>query len=223
VVINPLLFTNFARLSLRKTKTDKRDALTIAQFLLAHRDGLSQMGYSQSSQELKDLARERESLAGMIAGLKNDIRRILQMTFPVLEHRCKIFTETMLRFLSKFPSARIIRTAKSREVFKSLIHERGMRKRVFITTEEMIEMVKASVASDSVAKELILSEKIETLLYLESGAYLGQQPSPAPAGRLKSIKPPFLPALKRSSLERDLLKVGILNFISQCYISKRNH
>ena len=36
VVINPLLIANFARLSLRKTKTDKKDALTIAQFLLAH-------------------------------------------------------------------------------------------------------------------------------------------------------------------------------------------
>jgi transposase len=30
VVINPLLISNFARLSLRKTKTDKKDALTIA-------------------------------------------------------------------------------------------------------------------------------------------------------------------------------------------------
>ncbi|MFA4919811.1 MAG: IS110 family transposase, partial [Thermodesulfovibrionales bacterium] len=35
VVVNPLLITNFARLSLRKTKTDKKDAHTIAQFLLA--------------------------------------------------------------------------------------------------------------------------------------------------------------------------------------------
>lgn len=30
VVINPLLIANFAKLSLRKTKTDKKDALTIA-------------------------------------------------------------------------------------------------------------------------------------------------------------------------------------------------
>ena len=111
VVINPLLISNFARLSLRKTKTDKKDALTIAQFLLAHHRKLSQVSYSQSSQDLKDLARERESLAVMIAGLKNDVRRLLQMTFPELEHRFKLFTETMLRFLMKFPSARTIRNA----------------------------------------------------------------------------------------------------------------
>jgi uncharacterized membrane protein len=41
VVINPLLISNFARLSLRKTITDKKDVLTIAQFLLAHRSELS--------------------------------------------------------------------------------------------------------------------------------------------------------------------------------------
>lgn len=167
VVINPLLISNFARLSLRKTKTDKKDALTIAQFLLAHRSKLSKVSYCQNSQDLKDLARERESLAGMIAGLKNDVRRLLQMSFPELEHRCKLFTETMLRFLMKFPSARVIRTAKATEISKALIHAEGKRKRVFISAEEIINLAKVSVASDSVAKELILSEKIETLLYLE--------------------------------------------------------
>ena len=167
VVINPLLISNFARLSLRKTKTDKKDALTIAQFLLAHRGGLSQVPYSQSSQDLKDLARERESLAVMLAGLKNDTRRLLQLTFPELEHRCKLFTETMLRFLIKFPSARAIRTAKPKEISNALIHAEGKRKRVFLSAEEIIKLAKASVASESVAKELILSEKIETLLYLE--------------------------------------------------------
>jgi transposase len=167
VVINPLLIANFARLSLRKTKTDKKDALTIAQFLLAHHRKLSHVSYSQSSQDLKDLARERESLAVMIAGLKNDVRRLLQMTFPELEHRCKLFTETMLRFLMKFPSARAIPMAKAKEIAKALIHAEGKRKRVWISAEEIISMAKTSVAPESVAKDWILSEKIETLLYLE--------------------------------------------------------
>lgn len=167
VVINPLLIANFARLSLRKTKTDKKDALTIAQFLWAHREQLSNTGCSQPDQDLKDLARERESLAVMIIGLKNDIRRLMQMTFPELEHRCKLFTETILQFLAKFPSARAIRTAKPKEIAKALIHEKGKRKRVFIKAEEIIKMSETSVASDSVAKEFILSEKIETLFYLE--------------------------------------------------------
>ena len=167
VVINPLLIANFARLSLRKTKTDKKDALTIAQFLLANRSKLSQVSYCQNSQDLKDLARERESLTVMIAGLKNDVRRLLQMSFPELEHRCKLFTETMLRFLMKFPSARAITVAKPREIVKALIHDEGKRKRVWIGAEEIMALAKSSVAPESVAKEWILSEKIETLLYLD--------------------------------------------------------
>ncbi len=166
-VINPLLIANFARLSLRKTKTDKKDALTIAQFLLANRSKLSKVSYSQSTQDLKDLARARESLAVMIAGLKNDVRRLLQMTFPELEHRCKLFTETMLRFLMKFPSARAIQIAKMKEITKALIHVEGKRKRVGIGAEEIMALAKASVAPESVANEWILSEKIETVLYLE--------------------------------------------------------
>jgi transposase len=167
VVINPLLITNFARLSLRKTKTDKKDALSIAQSLLAHKDSLSKVAFSQNSQDLEDLARERESLTVMISGLKNDLRRLLKITLPELEHRCKIFTETMLQFLIKFPSARIIKIAKPKEIAKALIHVGEKRKRVFISAEEIIKLAEASVASDSAAKELILSEKISTLLYLE--------------------------------------------------------
>ena len=38
MVINPLLISNFVKLQLRKTKTDKKDASVIAQFLLLNRD-----------------------------------------------------------------------------------------------------------------------------------------------------------------------------------------
>ena len=38
IVVNPLLIKNFSKLSLRKTKTDKKDAHTIARFLFAHKE-----------------------------------------------------------------------------------------------------------------------------------------------------------------------------------------
>jgi transposase len=63
IVINPLLIANFAKLTLRKTKTDKKDASTIAQFLFVHRDTINQMSISQDMQDMRDLARERESIA----------------------------------------------------------------------------------------------------------------------------------------------------------------
>jgi transposase len=167
VIVNPLLITNFTRLSLRKTKTDKKDALTIAQFLFANEKSLSTIAFSQDTQDLKDLARERESLTVLIAGMKNEIKRLLQGTFPELEKLCSPCGETMLHFLRKFPSARLVKAAKKRDIQKALICPEEKRKRVIVSAEDIIAAAKTSVASASAAKELILSEKISTLLYLQ--------------------------------------------------------
>src|SRR3972149_12229179 len=70
VVINPLLISNFAKLSLRKTKTDKKDASPIAQFILAHKDSVTQLAVSQDLQDIRDMARERESLCHQISATK---------------------------------------------------------------------------------------------------------------------------------------------------------
>jgi len=167
VVVNPLLITNFARLSLRKTKTDKKDAQTIAQFLLANEKSLSAIAFSQDTQDIKDLSRERESMTVLISGMKNDIKRLLQGTFPELEKLCSPYGETMLHFLKRFPSARLVRAAKQRDIEKALICPDEKRKRVMVSAEDIIAAAKTSVASSGAAKELILSEKISTLLYLQ--------------------------------------------------------
>ena len=167
VVVNPLLITNFARLSLRKTKTDKKDAHTIAQFLLANEKSLSAIAFSQDTQDIKDLSRERESMTVLISGMKNDIKRLLQGTFPELEKLCSPYGETMLHFLKRFPSARLVLAAKQRDIEKALICPDEKRKRVMVSAEDIIAAAKSSVASSGAAKELILSEKISTLLYLQ--------------------------------------------------------
>jgi len=164
-VINPLLTANFAKLSLRKTKTDKKDAMLIAQFLLMHKDALAKAEPSHNLQDLKDLAREKESLTGLVAALKNDIKRMLQITFPELEKRCNVFSETMRDFLKQFPSARLIRTADIKAVQQALTQYDG-RKTAAFYAEDLIAEAQKSVASDSIAKELIIPEKIATLEYL---------------------------------------------------------
>ena len=167
VVVNPLLITNFTRLSLRKTKTDKKDAHTIAQFLLANEKSLSAIAFSQNTQDIKDLSRERESLTVLMSGMKNDLKRLLQGTFPELEKLCSPYGETMLHFLRQFPSARLVQAAKKREIEKALICPNENRKRVEVSADDIIAAAKTSVASSGAAKELILSEKISTLLYLQ--------------------------------------------------------
>ena len=166
VIINPLLVANFGRLSLRKTKTDKKDARTIAEFLIANEESLTTRKFSQNTQDLKDLARERESLTVLISGMKNEIKRLLQGTFPELEKLCSPYGGTMLHFLKQFPSARLIRAAKRKDIAKALISPGETRKRVEVSVDDIIATAKRSVALTSAAKELIIAEKAATLLYL---------------------------------------------------------
>ena len=165
VVINPLLISNFAKLSLRKTKTDKKDALTIAKFIFIHRDSLEQFSISQDTKDFRDIAREREAISHLIASLKNEIKRILQTTFPELESICNVFTDTMLIFLKEFPSARFIRATKTKGVADAL-DRCGRGRKVTIRADDIVRAAKSSIASNSLAKELILPQKISTLLHL---------------------------------------------------------
>lgn len=164
-VINPLLIANFTRLSLRKTKTDRKDAMSIAQFLLIYRASLATEVFSQDMQDLKDLAREKESLTGLIASIKTDLKRMLQITFPELESKANVYSQAMLSFLRKFPSARTIKIADTRAIAGALRHKDGRMAQPF-TAHEIKELARNSVASDSIAKELILPEKIATILHL---------------------------------------------------------
>ncbi|MBZ0158250.1 MAG: IS110 family transposase [Alphaproteobacteria bacterium] len=165
VVLNPLLIFNFAKLSLRKTKTDKKDSLTIARFLLVHKDSIEQFTLSQPIKDLRELARERESLTHLIAATKNEIKRLVQTTFPELEGMANVFTTTMLLFLKEYPSACLIKTAGISAVAGAL-ERSGRDRRVSVSAEDIIAAAKRPVASFSAARELILPEKISTLLHL---------------------------------------------------------
>jgi len=120
MVVNPLLIANFAKLSLRKTKTDKKDALTIARFLLDHQEEISQLSISPDLQDLRDLSRERESLSHLISATKVEIKRVLRTTFPELEAIGDIHTGVMLRLIQEYPSARLVRAAKRKGIAKLL-------------------------------------------------------------------------------------------------------
>jgi transposase len=166
VVVNPLLIANFGKLSLRKTKTDKKDAMVIAHFLLSHRDTISQCSVSQNHHDLRDVVRERESTGKMIAGMKNDIKRMLQSTFPELEKLVNVFSDTMLHFLKRFPSARLITNAGNEDLKQAFVHT-DRRMRLVVRPEKIREFALDSVATHSPAKELLLPGKIETLLFLQ--------------------------------------------------------
>ena len=69
----------------------------------------------------------------VVASMKNDIRRILQTTFPELEQLVDVLSGTMLRFLKVFPSAGLINqttpeiVAEGKYEGMSMISRRGNR------------------------------------------------------------------------------------------------
>lgn len=165
VVVNPLLIANFAKMSLRKTKTDKKDAMTIAKFLLVHQDAISQLSLSQDLQDFRDIARERESVCNMLSAHKVEVKRLLQSTFPELERIGDLSTRVMQEFIATFPSARLVKMAKPKAIQK-VLQRKGVGTRLTYTAEDLIQAAKRSIAKISPAKEFILQGKVKTLQHL---------------------------------------------------------
>ena len=168
-IINPLLIANFAKLSLRKTKTDKKAAFTIAQFLHQQKETLATCIDSPQVTELKDLSRRRERLVDQMTALKNDMKRILSVTFPELETIAGVFTKSTLRLLTEFPSAHALAKAGYNAVAPIVISSSKGRK-PSASVHVLMDAAIASVGVASPAKDLILKQEASLLLSLQEQA-----------------------------------------------------
>jgi transposase len=170
IIINPLLISNYVKMQLRKTKTDKKDAVVIAQFLLANGDTLIQRATPALISDLRDLSRQRESLVDEMTFLKIEIKRLLNLTFPELEHMTGIFTKSILKLLQRYPSAFALRDADLGQVSQMLIADSyGHKREAFAAA--LIKAAHLSVGTNSPAKETILKQKIMLLLHLEDALH----------------------------------------------------
>lgn len=109
-VINPL-HTNLYRksLSLRKTKTDKVDAHTIATMLMSDMNLKSYYDTSYHNEELKSLTRYRFDKVKERAQLKQSVSRLVTILFPELEKLVPtLHMASVYALLSEFPSASAI-------------------------------------------------------------------------------------------------------------------
>ena len=166
VVLNPLLISNYVKMQLRKTKTDKKDAWVIAQFLLANRDSLIRRVTSPLISDLRELARQRESLVDQMTSLKNDIKRILNITFPELEHMAGIFTKSILKLLQQYPSANALQEVDPDQLTRMLIEDSYGRKRGAFA-EALLKAARSSIGTPSPMKDVILKQKISLHFHLE--------------------------------------------------------
>ena len=166
VIINPLLISNFVKLQLRKTKTDKKDALTIAQFLMLKREALGEHSCSADIMELRDLARRRERLTDQVTKLKGNMKRILSVTFPELEHLTGVFAKSILQLLIHFPSAAALRNAYVDQV-AAIVVPRSWGRKSKAWVETLMTTASSSIGVSSPAKELVLKQDAEQLLYIQ--------------------------------------------------------
>lgn len=112
-VINPL-HTNLYRksLSLRKTKTDKVDAHTIATMLMSDVNLKSYSDTSYHNEELKSLTRYRFDKVKERAKLKTSISRLVTILFPELEKLVPtLHMASVSALLGEFPGATQIASA----------------------------------------------------------------------------------------------------------------
>jgi len=164
-VINPSVINKFSKLGIRPYKSDKKDASTIAEYLLYSKPEPQNQG---KLSELKILAREREKLTREVSYLKDSILRCIYILFPELERNFNIFTKGMLQFLLKFPSAESIKKAKEKVVeyeFSQAFNGRG--KKPSFSFNDIIELANNSIGIKSPAMEEVLISSIKRLFMIE--------------------------------------------------------
>ena len=123
-VINPL-HTNLFRKgqSLRKTKTDKVDAASIAMMLLTDRTLKPYTTTSYHNEELKSLTRYRFDKVQERARLKTSVSRLVSILFPELEKLVpSLHMASVYALLSEFPGASLIADAHLTRL-KNLLYE----------------------------------------------------------------------------------------------------
>ena len=127
-VINPL-HTNLYRksLSLRKTKTDRVDARTIAAMLMSDVDLKSYTDTAYHNEELKSLTRYRFDKVRERAKLKQSVSRLVTILFPELEKLVPtLHMASVYALLSEFPGARQV-SRSAPDAFESSLIRRLQR------------------------------------------------------------------------------------------------
>ena len=112
-VLNPLHTSLYRKsLSLRKTKTDKVDARTIASMLMSFQSLKPYTRALYHNEELKSLTRYRFDKVSERAKLKTSVSRLITILFPELEKLVSVVhCISIYALLSEFPSAKHIANA----------------------------------------------------------------------------------------------------------------
>ena len=168
-VINPL-HTNLYRksLSLRKTKTDRIDARTIATMLMSDVDLKSYTDTSYHNEDLKSLTRYRFDKVRERAKLKCSISRLVCILFPELEKLVPTLHMTSVyALLSEFPGAKQVAEAHLTHL-KSVLLDASKGRYDRDKAVEIRDAAKNSIGSRMPAKSLELRHTIRLIQELDT-------------------------------------------------------
>ena len=163
-VINPL-HTNLYRksLSLRKTKTDKVDAHTIASMLMSDVNLKSYSDTSYHNEELKSLTRYRFDKVRERAKLKTSVSRLVNILFPELEKLVPtLHMASVYALLSEFPGASDVASAHLTRL-ANLLHEASKGRYGKDAATLFRETARASIGSHMPAKSMELRHTIRLI------------------------------------------------------------
>ena len=166
-VINPL-HTNLYRKgqSLRKTKTDKVDAASIAMMLLTDRTLKPYSDTSYHNEELKSLTRYRFDKVQERARLKTSVARLVSILFPELEKLVPtLHMASVYALLSEFPGASFIAAAHLTRL-KHLLNEASKGRYGRDMALVIREAAATSIATAMPAKSLELKHTIHLIKVL---------------------------------------------------------
>lgn len=163
-VINPL-HTNLYRksLSLRKTKTDKVDAHTIASMIMSDVNLKSYSDTSYHNEELKSLTRYRFDKVKERAKLKSSVSRLICILFPELGKLVPtLHMPSVYALLSEFPSALAVASAHLTRL-SNLLSESSKGRYGKNTAIIFREAARMSIGSHMPAKSLELKHTIKLI------------------------------------------------------------
>ena len=163
-VINPLHSTLFRKsLSLRKTKTDKVDARTIAAMLASDLDFKSYTDTAYHNEELKSLVRYRFDKVKERAKLKSSISRLVNILFPELEKLVStLHIASVYALLREFPGAHHIADAHFTRL-KNLLYVASKGHYCDETAVIFRDEARCSIGSKIPAKSLELQHTIKLI------------------------------------------------------------
>lgn len=168
-LINPLHTSLYRKsLSLRKTKTDKVDAHTIAMMLMSDVDLKPYSDISYHNEELKSLTRYRFDKVKERAKLKASVSRLVTILFPELEKLVStLHMVSVYALLSEFPSASAIASAHLTRL-SNLLYESSKGRYGKGTAITFREAAQTSIGSRMPAKSLELKHTIKLIKELDS-------------------------------------------------------